>query len=247
MKTLNTSLRAARGGAKHYKHWISAFTLAETLITIGIIGIIAAMTLPAIIDQRQKVVTVNRLKKFYTTMEQAILLTEKDNGELENWMPPADAIRSSDGFEKWFDLYLGKHFKIVQRKKLDSGQYQVGLADGSGFVAYAASSTVVYFFFCVDLKYCGSEKYDGKNSFLFEIGKDTKANNRIRFVTSNIGAQYKSREKLLESCKYGDYDNPGTSSKDRRHYCARLIQYDGWQIKKDYPWNQIIVTPEEED
>ena len=96
MKTLNTSLRASRGGgAKHYKHWISAFTLAETLITIGIIGIVAAMTLPAIIDQRQKVVTVNRLKKFYTTMEQAILLTEKDNGEIENWMPPADAIRSS--------------------------------------------------------------------------------------------------------------------------------------------------------
>ena len=78
MKTLKTLLRMNGGGANHCKHWLSAFTLAETLITIGIIGIVAAMTLPAIIDQRQKVVTVNRLKKFYTTMEQAILLTEKE-------------------------------------------------------------------------------------------------------------------------------------------------------------------------
>lgn len=234
------------GGANHCKHWLSAFTLAETLITIGIIGIVAAMTLPAIIDQRQKVVTVNRLKKFYTTMEQAILLTEKDNGELESWMPTPDVCLSSDGFEKWFDLYLGKHFKIVQRKKLDSKYYQVGLADGSGFVAYINRDGIVHFFFCVDLKYCGKEKYDGKNSFLFDITKDKKAN-RTRFIASNISSQYMSREELLERCKYGDNDTPGTSIKDKRHSCARLIQYDGWQIKKDYPWDQIIVTPGDGD
>lgn len=247
MKTLKTLLRTTGGGANHCKYWLSAFTLAETLITIGIIGIVAAMTLPAIIDQRQKVVTVNRLKKFYTIMEQAIMLTEKDNGEIEYWMPTPDLYNNSEGFEKWFNMYLGKHFQIIQRKKLDAKYYQIGLIDGSGFVAYINSYGTIFFFFCIDLKYCGKEKYDGKNSFLFSIAPDAQANNRIRFVTSNTGSQHVSREYLLERCKYGDSDTPGTSIKDKRHSCARLIQYDGWQIKKDYPWDQIIVTPGDGD
>ena len=40
-----------------------AFTLSEVLITLGIIGIVAAMTLPALIGNYQKHVTVNKLKK----------------------------------------------------------------------------------------------------------------------------------------------------------------------------------------
>ena len=42
----------------------AAFTLAEVLITLGIIGIVAAMTLPALVGKYQKVQTVNQLKKF---------------------------------------------------------------------------------------------------------------------------------------------------------------------------------------
>ena len=40
-----------------------AFTLAEVLITLGIIGVVAAMTMPALVANYQKTVTVNRLKK----------------------------------------------------------------------------------------------------------------------------------------------------------------------------------------
>ena len=42
-----------------------AFTMAEVLITLGIIGIVAAMTLPALVAKYQKNVTSNRLKKKY--------------------------------------------------------------------------------------------------------------------------------------------------------------------------------------
>ncbi|PWL75379.1 hypothetical protein DBY21_07965 [Candidatus Gastranaerophilales bacterium] len=47
-----------------------AFTLAEVLITLGIIGIIAAMTLPSIIQRKQEKVTVNQLKKSYSLLQQ---------------------------------------------------------------------------------------------------------------------------------------------------------------------------------
>ena len=39
-----------------------AFTLSEVLITLGILGIVIAMTLPALIGKWQKVVFANKVK-----------------------------------------------------------------------------------------------------------------------------------------------------------------------------------------
>lgn len=42
---------------------IRAFTLAEVLITLGVIGVVAAMTLPTLIQNYQEQEYVNKLKK----------------------------------------------------------------------------------------------------------------------------------------------------------------------------------------
>lgn len=59
-----------------------AFTMAEVLITLGIIGIVAAMTLPALVAKYQKNVTSNRLKKIYSTLSQALNRSQVDNGDI---------------------------------------------------------------------------------------------------------------------------------------------------------------------
>lgn len=41
-----------------------AFTLAEVLITLGIIGVVAAMTMPVLIQNQREKVVVTQLKKF---------------------------------------------------------------------------------------------------------------------------------------------------------------------------------------
>ena len=41
-----------------------AFTLAEVLITLGIIGVVAALTMPALIGHYKKVQTIAQLKKY---------------------------------------------------------------------------------------------------------------------------------------------------------------------------------------
>ena len=46
----------------------AGFTLAEVLITLGIIGVVAALTLPTLIKNYQKQVWVNQLKKAYSTL-----------------------------------------------------------------------------------------------------------------------------------------------------------------------------------
>ena len=90
-----------------------AFTLAEVLITIGIIGVVAAITIPTLITNYQKKVTVNRLKQTYSIIEQAVKRSEAENGDISSWdfnMP------SDERFEK----YLAPYLHIIQRSSSES-------------------------------------------------------------------------------------------------------------------------------
>src|SRR5574344_1193156 len=57
-----------------------AFTLAEVLITLGIIGIVAALTLPSLIENHNKKVWVTALQKFYSTQQQGFQKMLVDEG-----------------------------------------------------------------------------------------------------------------------------------------------------------------------
>ena len=57
-----------------------AFTLAEVLITLGIIGVVAAMTMPALIHSYQQKVLQVQFKKFYSTFSNAIKYVQATNG-----------------------------------------------------------------------------------------------------------------------------------------------------------------------
>lgn len=63
----------------------NAFTLAETLITLGIIGIVAALTMPSLIQKHQEKTTVTALKKFYSTISQAYQMAVTEHGTPDNW------------------------------------------------------------------------------------------------------------------------------------------------------------------
>ena len=59
---------------------IPAFTLAEVLIALVIIGIVAAVTIPAIIQQTQKQEYVAGLKKAYSTLQNSLYKIADNNG-----------------------------------------------------------------------------------------------------------------------------------------------------------------------
>lgn len=63
----------------------SAFTLAEILITLGIIGVIAAITIPSLMQGQQERATVSTLKKLFSTLSNAYSLAVKEDGSPENW------------------------------------------------------------------------------------------------------------------------------------------------------------------
>ncbi len=221
------------------------FTMAEVLITLGILGVVIAMTLPGLMEGYEKKVTANKLKKFYTVMMQAIMLAENVNGELQSWMPTQDQVMSGEGLEDWYNMYLDKHISSLHKEVIKSNgrDFQVTFLDGSGFNGYISSTKLIYFMYCTDIKYCGIERYDGRHSFLFSIASDYPE----KFFASAPSYKQKTRELLLDSCAKGNADDPLVSIKDKRHACARLIQYDGWEIKKDYPWRQIMIDNRESE
>ncbi len=47
------------------------FTLAEVLITLGIIGIVAALTIPGLLSRNEEKVRETQLKKAYSVLSQA--------------------------------------------------------------------------------------------------------------------------------------------------------------------------------
>lgn len=62
-----------------------AFTLAETLITLGIIGIVAAMTIPTLIQKYYERQTVIKLKETYSILSQALKSASQEDGLPEEW------------------------------------------------------------------------------------------------------------------------------------------------------------------
>ncbi len=62
-----------------------AFTLAETLLVLGIIGVIAALTLPSLISDTNSKDKVVKLKKAYTVLENAYGRMTGNYGLLDEW------------------------------------------------------------------------------------------------------------------------------------------------------------------
>ena len=57
-----------------------AFTLAEVLITLGIIGVVASLTLPSVIHQYRKKALETQFKTAYSFINQALVMTKQDLG-----------------------------------------------------------------------------------------------------------------------------------------------------------------------
>lgn len=82
------ALRATPPPAKvAWDKGLIGFTLAEVLITIGIIGVVAALTLPSLINNYRRNELRTRFKKASSTIEQAVLSTAVEFG-MENYLLP---------------------------------------------------------------------------------------------------------------------------------------------------------------
>ena len=77
-----------------------AFTLAEVLITLGIIGAVAVLTIVPLVKNYQEKVLVNRLKETYSMLSRAHQMAVVANGDPESW-----DLGGNDRRDNWIKLY----------------------------------------------------------------------------------------------------------------------------------------------
>ena len=125
-------------GATHVAHWNNsrkiAFTLAEVLITLGIIGVVAAMTMPSLITNYRVKETVSKLKKVNTTFNNAFLQAKEENGEISDWGLSNSTIdtdtddgsiaNSNYGRDKFLEI-LSRHLKTISMCKYSDNSCEV--------------------------------------------------------------------------------------------------------------------------
>lgn len=90
-----------------------AFTLAETLITLGIIGVVAALTLPNLVQNYKKQVVATKLQKAYAVIKAAENMAIKEFGDINTW---EFVSNSSTEKNKFFNTYYLPFIKTVPCK-----------------------------------------------------------------------------------------------------------------------------------
>lgn len=230
---------------------IRAFTLAEVLITLGIIGIVAAMTLPTINKSIQNRDKTAKLKKFYSMINQAILRSSVDNGEPGGWISNLK-YHDAEALYDWFEKYIIKY--MIDIKNCRNGDsncatgYKYCIKPGQcNEFANLINNYVLYIFsdgsMIISLT-GGNPDNDGiTKSLILHILYDTNGytkpnaygkdifsfrlniNNGQYKMTCDSGNWSKNRNWLLTSCK----NEPQSCS-------CLLMHSDNWEFKKDYPW-----------
>ena len=111
-----------------------AFTLAEVLITLGIIGVVAAVTLPTLVANYQKQVWVNQLKKANSTLNQGF----------KSYMAKTGCTDDIDACGLEWNRTAGALEKIVQDNfkllEFEECQYPVGCS--KNFASYMVSESL---------------------------------------------------------------------------------------------------------
>ena len=209
----------------------NGFTLAEVLITLGIIGIVAAMTIPNIVGDYKKKVVETRLQRFYSVANNALKASEAENESWDFWyFETNDNVINT---KKWYDTYLAKYWKTVKVEVLNDGFVVAYFPDGSLCVV---KSGFDYFYYpdaknFSELKFRQRTKYMGQTVFVFSFHPQR----------STDGVHYKKGIEpygTSNSDLYNDslYGCNATIPAGGAAFCTRVIALNGWKIPDDYPF-----------
>lgn len=104
------------------------FTLAEVLITLGIIGIVAALTIPNLIAKFQEKALESQFKKTYSLLNEALKLTNYDNSVDYKCYTTAYNMEGVDYYKlddcRLFYNAFFNHLKVISHKTVTKTPYK---------------------------------------------------------------------------------------------------------------------------
>ena len=224
--------------AHHYCNEVlnmkKAFTLAEVLVTLGIIGVVSAMTVPSLMQNHQRKTYVTQLHKVYNELQQASLQYMTDNNAIN--MKEA-GINSDDAASD----FIKKYFKVVQDcgadkspcfpehtvyKKLSGAENSVWVGKRH-FVLASGASVSTY--------------YHPEDELLLEFWVDINGQNGPNIIGRDLFGMYMSVDGVLDDLTYKfplskeERENKfntvcKAANQGNLHGCFGKILNDNWEM-----------------
>ena len=145
--------------------------LAEVLITLGIIGVVAAMTIPNIITHYQKLRTASHVKKFYTEMNNAVRMSVAENGDVDLWVFERKNFSYQENL-KFLQYYILPYIKYLKYENCMDKWVCVYLTYGMFiFMVDGNGGDILYFI-------NGKGQSTSRNRFAFQFNKSNRQNNK---------------------------------------------------------------------
>ncbi len=221
----------------------TAFTLAEVLITLAIIGVVAVLTVPTLVSNYKKKTIETKLVRIYSLMNQAISLSEIENGPKETWNFESD---------NFWDTYFDNYIKSIKKEDVRGASNTfkcIYFADGSmlmlktshyisddgSFIREAGKNNDFYLY--PEAKNFNIETYldeYGINLFSFKFAPNLEGFHKgkgFEVYLQGIDTTENLEEQLINGYYGCNKDNTRT-----RNYCTALIKHNNWKIPDDYPF-----------
>lgn len=236
------------------------------MITLGIIGVISALTLPMLIAKYQKVVALNQLKKSYAQVNELLKMAEAQYGPISEWsewsvdkrwyqkdtkkvvreyLAPLVKGEAYDNYDDGATNYFNKFmcFKpgvspVNYAVKQGNTETQY-LHMNNAFLGLLRNSNP-YSMKLVDGSCIGFDGADG-DYFIVNVYIDINGDKKPNIAGKDLFRFQFAKDTKLVPVGFNLSDNElknvcTSGSFGTSDQCAAKIIRDGWQIKNDYPW-----------
>jgi type II secretory pathway pseudopilin PulG len=230
-----------------------AFTLAEVLITLVTIGVVAALTIPNVVRNYQKTQTVTQLKKIYSALANTTNLAIAGYGPVTGWEIGEDY--SPQAAVDFANTYLIPYLKVGKNcESTTTGSCKYDYRNSKEGSIYTLPDYYTRFYLndgtlvalqienrIVDgllYKHARVKVDINGNKPPNLIGKDSF--NFIYYIYSGTQSNRVNGKFTVEALGYDRETLKSTGCSDGAQYgyswCTALLVKDNWQIKDDYPW-----------
>ncbi len=230
---------STRGEGKK-KNSLAAFTLAEVLVTLGIIGVVSAMTVPTLMQNYQRQSYVTQLHKAYNELSQALLRYETDRNALN--LKEAGLTTQAAGNE-----FLRTYFKVVKDcggsmtpcfasdyKKINGTALNIALINypsvvlpsGQAVGIHVGSSYGHMFAMLVDVNGAKGPNIQGRD--LFEIFVYDTSTGIILDDADTSGSMAAPLSEARRNFEFNNYCIAGSAG--NFHGCFGKILNDNWEM-----------------
>ena len=207
--------------------------MAEVLVTLGIIGVVSAMTVPTLMQNYQRQSYVTQLHKVYNELSQAFLRYQTDKNALS--LKEAGLTSQAE-----LNTFVSTYFKIVQNcstsatpciaasyKKMDGSASYNG-AGASNCYAIASGAAICprytddYYYFIVDTNGAKGPNITGRDIFAMFI-----YNNGI---IDDFNFSENTTAPMTEAARNTNYADVCAADTTRWHGCLGKVINDNWQM-----------------